>query len=65
MAHKGCDRDFKLEAIRLASKSGVKVSAVERRLGISNRIISLAGSASCARTRMMPFPVRATCDQAK
>jgi transposase-like protein len=33
MAHKGYDRDFKLEAIRLASESGVKVSAVERRLG--------------------------------
>ncbi|MFT5373638.1 MAG: transposase [Candidatus Latescibacterota bacterium] len=40
MAHKGYDRDFKLEAIRLASETGVKVSEVERRLGISNGIIS-------------------------
>jgi transposase-like protein len=40
MAHKGYDRDFKLEAIRLASESGIKVSAVARRLGISNGIIS-------------------------
>jgi transposase len=40
MAHKRYDRDFKVEAIRLASKSGVKVSAVERRLDISNGIIS-------------------------
>ncbi len=40
MAQKGFDRDFKLEAIRMASEAGVKASEVERRLGISKGIIS-------------------------
>ena len=40
MAQKGFDRDFKLEAIRMASESGVKASEVERRLGISKGMIS-------------------------
>ena len=34
------DREFKLEAIRLASEEGARATDVERRLGLSQGIIS-------------------------
>jgi len=34
------DRDFKLEAIRMASEDGVQAREVERRLGIGDGMIS-------------------------
>jgi transposase len=34
------DREFKLESIRLASEKGARATAVERRLGLSQGIIS-------------------------
>ena len=40
MAQKKYDREFKLEAIRLASEDGVHATEVERRLGIGKGMIS-------------------------
>jgi transposase len=40
MAQKGFDREFKLEAIRMAGEPDVHATDVERRLGISKGIIS-------------------------
>ena len=40
MAQKGFDREFKLEAIRMASEEGVHDTEVERRLGIGKGMIS-------------------------
>jgi transposase len=34
------DREFKLEAVRMASEEGVSASGVEQRLGLSGGIIS-------------------------
>jgi transposase len=34
------DREFKLEAIRLASEKGARATEVERRLGLSQGVIS-------------------------
>ena len=40
MGQKKFDREFKLEAIRMASEEGVHATEVERRLGIGKGMIS-------------------------
>ena len=38
------DREFKLEAVRMASEQGVTAKEVEKRLGIGQGVLAVGGS---------------------